>query len=174
MKIVVADAETNAIVNPDKLWIFGGRELDTGETIRHEPFRGQRFREEAIEWASTVDIWVGHNFLAYDTPNVNRLLGQDVIDPRRVIDTLIVSRLIKYDRPVPKGCRSGHSLKALGIMLGVHKGDFSKFDEYSDEMVEYWGGDIDTGEAVYNYFKKYIWDKDSANLSVDPYSFQLD
>lgn len=162
MKIVVADAETNGLDAPDKLWIFGGRELDTGELVRHEPFRGDRHVREAIEWASTVDLWVGHNFISYDTKHVNRLLGSSVINPYRVIDTLIVSRLIKYDRFVPKGCKSGHSLKAHGIRLGVHKGDFSKFSEYSEEMVEYWEGDIETNEALYNDLKKYIWDKEWA------------
>lgn len=174
MKVVVADAETNAIENPDKLWIFGGRELDTGELIRHEPFRSDRNRREAVSWASTVDLWVGHNFISYDTPNVNRLLRSDVINPHKVIDTLIVSRLVKYDRYVPKGCKSGHSLKAHGIRLGVHKGDFDKFDEYSSEMVEYWEGDIDTGEALYNDLKKYIWDKDWAKSLRCEHDLQIE
>lgn len=162
MRICIADIETNRLENPDKLWIFGGKELDTGKLIRHEPFRGEKERQEAIEWAETVDLWVGHNFLSFDAKWSNILLGKKVIDPRKVIDTLIVSRLIKYDRPTPKGCKSGHSLKAHGIRLGVHKGDFHEFEEYSQKMVDYWEGDIDTTEALYNNFKKYIWDKDWA------------
>lgn len=174
MKIVIADIETNRLENPDKLWIFGGRELDTNELKRFEPWRGQEEKQKAIEWASTVSLWVGHNFLSFDAPNANRLLGHAAIDPRRVIDTLVVSRLIKFDRLVPKGCKSGHSLKAHGIRLGVHKGDFDKFEEYSEEMVSYWEGDISTTEALYNDFKKYIWDKDWAKSLRCEHDLQLE
>ena len=156
MKLVISDIETERLENPEKLWIFGGIDPETEEITRFEPFRGEEEVKKAIEWAESIDLWVGHNFLSFDAPNTNRLLGKDVISKSRVIDTLVVSRLIKYDRYVPKGCKSGHSLKAHGIRLKTYKRDFDQFEEYSKEMVDYWEDDLRTTLALYNDFYKYI------------------
>lgn len=161
MKISISDIETERLDNPEKLWLFGGMDPETGEITRFEPFRGEAERKRAIEWAESIDLWVGHNFLSFDMPNTNRLLGKEVIRRERVIDTLIVSRLIKYDRITPKGCKSGHSLKAHGIRLKTHKGDFDHFEDFLDhwdEGVAYWEQDLHTTLALYNDLKRYIWD----------------
>lgn len=163
MKLIISDIETNRLEKPDKMWLFGGRDHKTGEKYQFEPFRGEKERLAAIEWAESVDMWVGHNFISFDAAQCNRMLKPKLIDPTKVIDTLIVSRLVQYDRPTPKGCRSGHSLKAHGIRLGCHKGDFDHFEDfldYWDEGVEYWKGDIDTTEALFDNFKQYIYDPD--------------
>ena len=133
-------------------------DVRTKELFQFEPFRGEEETKKAIEWAKTVDLWVGHNFLGFDMPNANRLLGRCVIPVERVIDTLILSRTLKYERPVPPGCKSGHSLKAHGIRLKLHKGDFHDFEEYSPEMVSYWRQDLEVTLKLYEEFKKYIFD----------------
>ena len=33
MKIVISDIETNGLNNSDKLWICGGKDITTGETV---------------------------------------------------------------------------------------------------------------------------------------------
>jgi DNA polymerase I-like protein with 3'-5' exonuclease and polymerase domains len=68
--------------------------------------------------------------------------------------------MINYDIPIPKGAKFPHSLQAWGIRLGVYKGDFHDFANFSDEMVEYWLGDLDTTEALHDHFSKYIYDPD--------------
>lgn len=160
MRIVVSDIETDAIENPDTLWLHGGIDLKTRERFQFEPFRGEKEKQEAIKWSESVDLWIGHNFIPYDAKQLNRLLRPRLIDPTKVIDTMVVSRLLHYDRPTPPGCKSGHSLKAHGIRLGIHKGDFSKFDQWSEEMVEYWKGDLDVTEVLFEDFKPYIYDPD--------------
>ena len=89
---------------------------------------------------------------------LNKLLKPRLIDPRKVIDTLIVSRLVDYDIDIPKGAKSPHSLDAWGRRLGKHKGDFHEFDKFSDEMVEYWYGDIEVTSNLYDHFSPVIWD----------------
>jgi DNA polymerase I-like protein with 3'-5' exonuclease and polymerase domains len=105
-----------------------------------------------------VDLWFGHHFLGFDAPVVNRLLRPDLIPLDRVIDTLVVSRLVEYDRYIPKGCDSAHSLEAHGRRLKKFKGKFNKFDEYSQEMVDYWEQDLDVTLALFEDFKPYIYD----------------
>lgn len=161
MKIAVSDIETNTLVGSDKLWLCGGKDLKTGEVYKFEKCHEDPVaKAAAIEWYKSLDYIVGHNFVQFDGPELNRLLGTRVIDPKKIIDTLLVSRMIHYDIPSPKGTGKPHSLKAWGIRLGVHKGDFNDFENFSDEMVEYWLGDLDTTEALHDHFSKYIYDPD--------------
>ena len=159
MKIVVSDIETNALIGSDKLWLCGGKDVDTGEVYKFENCHDDTVAKvAAIEWHKSVDYFVGHNFIQFDAPELNRLLQPKLIDPAKVIDTLLVSRVVDYGIEIPKGARSPHSLDAWGRRLGVHKGDFHNFSEFSQEMVDYWYGDLDTTEALYNHFSKYIYD----------------
>ncbi|PHS02820.1 MAG: hypothetical protein COA78_20480 [Blastopirellula sp.] len=160
MKVVVSDIETNKLVNPDKLWLFGGMDISTKERYQFNIETEPDCIPEAIKWAKSVDLWIGHNFIQFDVPQVDRLLKPKLINPEKVIDTLLVSRLVNYSIAIPKGARSPHSLEAWGIRLGVHKGNFSAFEEFSEEMVTYWNGDLDTTLALYHHFLKYIKDPD--------------
>ena len=161
MKIAVSDIETNTLVGSDKLWLCGGKDLKTGEVYKFEKCHEDPVaKAAAIEWYKSLDYIVGHNFVQFDGPELNRLLEPKLIDPKKIIDTLLVSRMINYDIPVPKGAKFPHSLQAWGIRLGVYKGDFHDFANFSDEMVEYWLGDLDTTEALHDHFSKYIYDPD--------------
>jgi DNA polymerase-1 len=161
MKIAVSDIETNKLEGSDKLWLCGGKDLTTGEVYKFEKCHEDPVaKAEAIKWYQSLDYVVGHNFVQFDAPELNRLLQPRLIDPHKIIDTLIVSRTLDYDIAIPKGARSPHSLDAWGRRLGVYKGDFHAFEEFSDEMVEYWYGDLDTTEALFKHFKKYIFDPD--------------
>lgn len=159
MKIAVSDIETNTLVGSDKLWLCGGKDLKTGEVYKFEKCHEDPVaKAAAIEWYKSLDYIVGHNFIQFDGPELNRLLEPKLIDPKKIIDTLLVSRMIHYDIPTPKGSRNPHSLQSWGIRLGVYKGDFHDFENFSNEMVEYWLGDLDTTEALHDHFSKYIYD----------------
>jgi len=161
MKIVISDIETNAVRGSDKLWLCGGKDVATGEVYKFENCHDDPVaKAEAIKWHQSVEYFVGHNFIQFDAPEINRLLKPRLIDPTKVIDTLLISRIVDYGISIPSGARSPHSLDAWGRRLGVHKGDFHNFGEFSQEMVDYWYGDLDTTEALYNHFSKYIYDAD--------------
>ena len=159
MKLVISDIETNGLETSDKLWLCGGKDYKTGEVYKFENCHDDPVsRREAIKWYESADLIVGHNFIQFDAPMLNKLLKPRLIDPRKVIDTLIVSRLVDYDIDIPKGAKSPHSLDAWGRRLGKHKGDFHEFDKFSDEMVEYWYGDIEVTSNLYDHFSPVIWD----------------
>lgn len=153
MKIVVADTEGDGLVGQStKLWIFGGKELDTGKVVRFEPFRGISEVEKAIEWAETVDQWVFHNGIEHDLPEIHKYIAPNLINPEDVIDTLLVSRLIHYAKI------GGHSLGAWGKRFSMTKRDV-RYDEYSKELVDYWQyDDLEIGHKLYEHLKKYIDD----------------
>jgi len=72
----------------------------------------------------------GHNFIAYDAPACNRLLGTR-IPAHRVLDSFLCSM---HYSPSLAG---GHSLGAWGQRLGFPKTEFNDWSHLSDEMVVY-------------------------------------
>lgn len=161
MKIVVSDIETNGLDGCDKLWLCGGKDVKTGEVYKFENCHEDGVaRREAIKWYQSADKIVGHNFIQFDAPQLNILLGCKAVEPSKIIDTLVVSRTVNYDIKPVAGTRGPHSLAAWGQRLKVYKGDFHDFSTLTDQMIEYWYGDLDTTEALFNFFKKYISDPD--------------
>lgn len=146
--LVIADIEANSLT-PDKIWLIGVREVESGKTrIFRRPDLNPK---EFLEYAQQVTGWVFHNGLRFDVPVLHRFFGPEVLDPRRVIDTLVVSRLLNFSR------EGGHSLKVLGEHLGIHKLDFHDFENFSEQMVEYLEGDLEVGLAVFKHFEAYIF-----------------
>lgn len=158
---VVSDIETNGLDDSDKLWLCGGKNLDTGEVYKFENCHEDMVaKAAAIDWYSSCTTIIGHNFISFDSVQINRLLKPRLIDPSKVIDTLVVSRLVNYGIDIPLGSKSPHSLDAWGRRLKLHKGDFHEFDKFSQEMVDYWYQDLEVTEALFNHFKKVIFDPD--------------
>ena len=113
MKIVISDIETNGLDDSDKLWICGGKDIKTGETTRFDNCHADPVAmREAIAWYKSCDLIVGHNFIQFDAVQLNKLFGARVIDPTKVLDTLIISRLLDYDIDIPKGAKTPHGLAA--------------------------------------------------------------
>ena len=159
-RLAFCDIETNAIEHPDKCWLVGGKMADTGEVFKFENIHEDAVaRKAATEWHLSLDKMVGHNFIQYDLPLLNKWLDQP-LDPLKVLDTIILSRTVDYDILTPVGGKGPHSLKSWGIRLGVHKGDFDDFSKFSQEMVDYWYGDLDTTEALFDHFKSVVYDPD--------------
>jgi DNA polymerase-1 len=109
-------------------------------------------------------FWIFHNGLEFDVPVLNRLWDAK-IDYKSVVDTFVVSRTVNYP-----GFNT-HSLDELGKALGVPKSNFSgDWSVYSDEMRDYCKQDVEVTEAVFNHYKKYIFDpswKDALRLEHD-------
>ena len=150
MKIVLADIEANG-PEPDtihcvclKTWPDGRKFTFTDM----DAFRLWVFIE-------APDYWVFHNGLGYDVDVINRLVLPNLIDHKKVIDTFVVSRLVNYKK------FSTHSLKEIGLHLRVHKGDYTGgWDVCTQDMIDYCEQDVEVLEAVFNYFKKHIFNPD--------------
>ena len=103
MKVVVSDIETNGLEDSDKLWICGGKDITTGEISRFDNCHEDEVaRREAIKWYESADMIIGHNFVQFDAPMLNKLLQPRLIDPRKIVDTLLISRLVNYDIETPR------------------------------------------------------------------------
>jgi len=156
MKCVAMDIETDGL-DPTRIWVICSKDLDTGETIQFlNPSHVVEEKERFREYCSTVDKFVFHNGLGFDVPVLHRLIEDGCVPLASVIDTLIVSRMIDYD------IKDGHSLKAWGIRLGLHKGEHKDWSKLSQEMIDYCHQDVLVTCALFERFRKVIFDKEMA------------
>jgi DNA polymerase-1 len=145
--LVVCDCETNGLKNPSRLWIIVCREVSSRKVeIFLEPDRNP---EPFLKYASTVTGWIGHNFLAFDYRQINRLIPGAYIDPGTVIDTLIVSRLVNF-------LRDGHSLEDYGEEFGVPKVGNEDWSQLTQQMIDRCVSDTDINLRLYLRLQKYI------------------
>jgi DNA polymerase-1 len=140
---VICDIESNEIPSgnatyPDKIWCISACTLDGKKrwTWRQGEF------EDFRKFASSVTLWVGHNFLNFDRHVLLSVLDVD-IKVENVLDTLILSRLFLTERPK-------HSLDSWGETLGFPKIDFHSFHEFSEEMVTYCENDVELNRQVFH------------------------
>jgi len=152
MMKVAMDIETDSL-DATKIWCICAEDIDTGDQFLFTNLTDDvSEREKFYDFVRRVDRIVMHNGIGFDAPTVNRLLGQ-VIDPRKVTDTLIVSRLVDYN------IKGGHSLAAWGRRLGLDKGDFKDFSHLSDEMIDYCKNDVAVTVLLYKKFSSVLKDK---------------
>ena len=142
---VFLDVETTAITNllPDRIFLI----------VCKDDNRITYFKEDELDkfgaYIDRYDEFVGHNIIGFDAPVIKKIIGVDLHEKGKVIDTLVLSRL--FD-PVREG---GHSLKSFGERLKFGKLDFKDFSEYSDEMLEYCIRDVELTERVLGYLIKH-------------------
>ena len=92
---------------------------------------------------------IGHNVIKYDIPVLQKLYPWFVVSKDRVIDTLVLARLVyanikEHDvklmasGKLPKKLYGSHSLEAWGNRLGNYKGDYTGgWEVFTQEMLDY-------------------------------------
>ena len=127
--------------DPSQSWVFGPQWIEQGI--------------KQLEQASEI---IGHNIVCFDIPAIRKTHPHFDIDGVKVTDTLVLSRLMRSDlknddyalgmtiAQFPKRMLGSHSLKAWGLRLGVHKGDFGEqtdWSEWSQGMQDYCEQDVE-------------------------------
>ena len=138
MKIVF-DIEANGL-NPDRVWCIVAHIVGTEEFFEFHGFSLFDFNEWLLGFDNCEVI--GHNIIGYDIPVLERLLGTD-FSKCKITDTLVLSRLANPSRD------GGHSLENWGQTLNQPKGDYSDWDNFSQDMVEYCVQDVRVNTLVY-------------------------
>ncbi len=148
MKVFLSDCEANGL-NPTEMHCVCVKSWPDG---RKWTFTDMSMFEEFVD-EQQPDRWVFHNGLGYDVKVINKLVRPNLIDPAKTIDTMVVSKLVNYKK------FNTHSLKELGQHLKVFKGDYTGgWDVCTPEMIDYCEQDVEVLEAIFNFYKKQIFD----------------
>ncbi|CAB4124528.1 PolA DNA polymerase I - 3'-5' exonuclease and polymerase domains [uncultured Caudovirales phage] len=153
---LVFDLEANGLLNDaSRIHCLVAKDLDTGDLHKFAPSEV----EQGLKLLMQADQVIGHNVIGYDLELVSKLHPWCIIPRERVVDTLILSRLLYTDlsdrdqkaRVQMEGKLTGsHSLKAWGIRLGIHKGDYDGgWETFSEDMLEYNVQDVVVTERLH-------------------------
>jgi len=156
--MVVFDIEAdNLLTDATKIWCIVAKYRDQYHIfINNEEeytLPTNSYRYSGIEWflnflTHIPDTLVGHNIISYDLPLLRKLHGYSyTIDPTKLVDTHILSRLYNPDRPE-------HSLEYFGNILKYPKGNHTDWSCMSQDMLDYCIRDVDLTEAVYSHLLK--------------------
>ncbi len=125
-----ADIETDDL-NATVIWVMCVRNLATSEEntlVGHDAIK---------QWIEDHPdaIFVTHNGISFDVPQLNKLLGTS-IPVKRIVDTFVLSMLYS------PSLHGGHSLEAWGKRISVPKSEFNDYSQYTDEMAMYCQQDV--------------------------------
>lgn len=101
---------------------------------------------ELLQELQSSDVLIGHNIISYDLPVLEKLYGFKF--KGQVVDTLVMSRLQKPDRPIPIHAKDRakavktHSLYTWGVRVGVDKPDYDEWDEFDEDMLHRCSEDV--------------------------------
>lgn len=152
---LIFDLESNGLLKDVSLiHCIVAKNIDTGEVHKFRP--GEI--AQGLDLLMKADQLIGHNVIGYDLPCIQKLHPWFSVPRDRVVDTLILSRLIWTDlsdrdsKPGSKvegKLKGSHSLKAWGQRLGFHKGDYDGgWETFSEEMLDYNVRDVDVTERL--------------------------
>lgn len=128
--------------NVTRVWVVCVENIITGEKATF------RKKEDFQHWLGEEPrILVGHNFLSYDAPVLNRIWGTR-IGVATIIDTFVLSQVYS------PSLRGGHGLGDWGERLGNPKLEFHDFSCYTPEMREYCEQDVALTANVYRVLCK--------------------
>lgn len=174
---LIFDIETDGLLDAvTKIHCLVIKDTDTGSVNTYRGNSTESFKriEFGLAWLMKADLIVGHNVINYDIPVIQKLYPHFTVDKTKVLDTIVSSRLVWSNvkikdvslvsqRVLPGKLMGSQSLKAWGIRLGIHKGDYvdnfklaageeyvegSEWLHWSQEMEDYCVQDVLVTEAL--------------------------
>jgi len=168
-KTLICDIEANGLLlDVDTFHVGVAIDAETNEVFH------TRSPEAYMNILNGADRVVFHNGIGYDLPALEKLTGGTKLnDNVQVVDTLILSQLLYYDKLGMK-----HSLKSWGERLTEFKDDYKGgFEKYDEAMKEYCIQDCKVTLALYKHLQEInflSWDaieieNESARICTEQY-----
>lgn len=165
IKTLICDIETDGL-DATRVWVIVGYDVDTEEYfILDNP---DTMKQEAEELFAKYDRIVGHNFIQFDAPVLDKVLGIQ-IPHEKLWDTLVVSRM----RYIAAAGGREHSLAAWGERLGYPKVEHEDWSKYSKEMLHRCKVDVELNYKVYVKLLKETRGFSKLSLDVEFYMAKM-
>ena len=140
---VTFDIETDGL-NATKIWCLILEDIDTGRIMRYtdhsDKYNGDI--KTGLSMLQNAELLVAHNGIGFDALQILKIYGIDLYH-KKFFDTWIASQVLNYRRP------HKHGLAGWGEHLGYPKFEFSDFDNFSEEMMEYCKRDVQLNTVVF-------------------------
>lgn len=147
MSLIFADIETDGL-DPTVIHLA---HVENFDGLERTFFDMEQFKQFCL--INKDARWVFQNGLGFDVWVINKLVGKGCINPLKVIDTAVVSRLVDYH------AFNTHSLEELGQFVGEPKGKYEgDFKYLTGGMIDYCIQDVKVLKKIYKHFEKYIKD----------------
>lgn len=149
MKIGFLDIEANGLLNTvTKVHCAVVKNKSTKEVRKFRPNEIQ----ELLAYLDTFDVLIAHNGIGYDFPLLRKLYGY--VYKGKVVDTLLMSRLLNPKRLVPFNCPNKtagpHSIESWGWRVGRGKPEHNDWENYSEDMLHRCSEDVEILELTYD------------------------
>lgn len=152
MKVGFFDLEGNGLLDTITTVHCGVVKEKGGLLIKFKPTEIHAF----LRHLETFDVLIAHNGIGYDFPVLKKLYGWKF--KGKIVDTLIMSRLLDPKRAVPFNCPNKgigpHGLEAWGYRVGRGKPEHNDWEHYSEEMLHRCTEDVEILELVYEALLK--------------------
>lgn len=169
---LIFDIETDGFLeNCTKIHCLVIKDTKTGKVMAYP----MDLVDVGLALLEDADQIIGHNIIKFDIPVIQKLYPWFTIDNAKVVDTLVLSRLIwpnigewdaklVHNGKLPAKKWGSHSLEAWGFRLEKLKGEYKDWfkeqagDSYKDgdewkqfcpEMLDYCVTDVEVTEALY-------------------------
>lgn len=154
---LIADIESNGLLDTvTRVHLLGLKDTVTGNKLAIRE-AGMKVGLQMLNKADTV---VMHNGIKFDIPAIQKVYPWFDIQQHKIVDTLVLSRLIyphlkdlDYRRKnFPMRLSGSHSLEAWGHRLGCHKGEYTGgWDEWNQDMEDYCLQDLEVTHKLYDH-----------------------
>lgn len=150
---VILDAEFDSLT-PTKVWCVSIKEVESGllRTFRADSSSSSSSLSGFVQYCTGVSCFIGHHIVGFDAPELNRLLDAELIDWRKCIDTLVVSRLVDFSK------RGGHGVENWSKDFKLHKPEIKVYDDPSmiEEYVRRCEADVEIQYRIYKELLPHI------------------
>lgn len=155
-KIIVGDVETNGLEGYTEMHCAVFNDMEGNEYVFEQPTKRPKVAAELKELLAEYNTIAGHHFLSFDVGAIDHLLPGTLLPSHRILDTLVVSRLVNYSR------RGGHSIEAWGETLGVKKEGkgITDWSTYTPLMLARCKSDVVINRRVLEGFMRFLKDPD--------------
>lgn len=168
------DCETNGLLDElDVVHCLVLKNVDTGEVISCADQPGYTPIEVGLRHLLKADAMIAHNAIGFDVPALQKVYSWFAPDRDKVIDTLIISRLIWTNlkeidfetKNFPKHKAGHHSLGAWGLRLGEFKDDYDGgWDNWSPNMHSYCEQDVEVLDALWQKINNLNYSQQAIDL----------